>query len=264
MAAGGVETGADIIRVVIADDEPLARKRIRRLLSADRDLEVVAECSNGAEVIACLRSNPVDLLFLDIQMPELDGFEVMERPEAQRVPVVVFVTAYDAYALRAFEVHAFDYLLKPFDRQRFQKTVQRARIQLQQIRKGAVDERLASLLAGLQTRRTPEPDRLAVRNGGRVLFVKTNEIDWIEAADNYVCLHAGTEKHLLRETMSAIEGKLDPARFLRIHRSTIVNVDRIKELQPWFRGDYVVILQSGEKLTLSRSYRDRLKHLLEP
>ncbi len=257
-----MDFGDETIRALIVDDEPLARKRIKRLLTIERDVEVVGECGAGTDALEFLNTRRVDLLFLDIQMPEMNGFEVLERVNPHRLPVLVFVTAYDDYAVRAFEVHAFDYLLKPFDRQRFHKTIQRVRVQLQTVRKGSVDERLMSLLTDMQTRRG-EQDRLAVKNNGRVLFVRTGDIDWIEAADNYVCLHIGSETHVLRETMNALEGKLDAARFLRIHRSAIVNVDRIKELQPWFRGDYVVILRSGTKLTMSRSYRDRVKHLLE-
>ncbi|HBY64304.1 MAG TPA: DNA-binding response regulator, partial [Solibacterales bacterium] len=196
------------------------------------------------------------------QMPEMDGFELLARLDLNACPLVVFVTAYDDYALKAFEFHAFDYLLKPFDRLRFDKTMERALARLQPAMAGQVDERLLALLTEMQTRRG-DMERLAVKNGGRVMFVRTEEIDWIEAADNYVCLHVGTETHLLRETMNAIESRLDPKRFLRIHRSTIVNLDRIKELQPWFRGDYMVILRTGAKLTLSRSYRDKLKDILQ-
>jgi len=250
--------------VVIVDDERLSRKRMRRLLSAEQDMDVIGECATGQEAIAFINQSRPDVLFLDIQMPQMDGFEVLQAVSFARVPIVIFVTAYDEYAVRAFEVHAFDYLLKPFDRNRFQETVQRARSQLQQLQTGELNQRLTALLDSLNGRRRLA-DRIAVKTGGHVVFVKTQNIDWIEAADNYVCLHCGTETHALRETMNSLESRLDSSRFLRIHRSTIVNVDRIKELQPWFRGDYLVILHDATQLTLSRNYRERLKAaLLKP
>jgi two-component system LytT family response regulator len=247
--------------VLIVDDERLSRKRMRRLLSAEDDLDVIGECANGQEAIAAINQRRPDVLFLDIQMPQMDGFEVLQAISFARVPIVIFVTAYDDYAVRAFEVHAFDYLLKPFDRKRFQETVQRARTQLQQLQNGELNQRLFALLESLNSRRRLA-DRLAVKTGGHVVFVKTQNIDWIEAADNYVCLHCGAETHALRETMNSLESRLDGSRFLRIHRSTMVNVDRIKELQPWFRGDYLVLLHDGTQLTLSRNYRERLKTAL--
>jgi two-component system LytT family response regulator len=237
---------------------------MRRLLSAEQDMDVIGECATGQEAIAFIHQSRPDVLFLDIQMPQVDGFEVLQAVSFARVPIVIFVTAYDEYAVRAFEVHAFDYLLKPFDRNRFQETVQRARSQLQQLQTGELNQRLTALLDSLNGRRRLA-DRIAVKTGGHVVFVKTQNIDWIEAADNYVCLHCGTETHALRETMNSLESRLDSSRFLRIHRSTIVNVDRIKELQPWFRGDYLVILHDATQLTLSRNYRERLKSaLLKP
>jgi two-component system LytT family response regulator len=250
----------DRYRALIVDDERLARQRIRRFLAGEPDFETAGECASGAEALTWLERNSADILFLDIQMPEMNGFHLLgELPGT--IPVVVFVTAYDEFALQAFEVNAFDYLLKPFDRQKFQRTVQRARTQLARVRSDDVNQRLLGLLADLRSRRD-ETTRFAVKTGGRVVFVRTDEIDWIEAADNYVCLHAGTDRHLVRETMNAVESKLDPNKFARIHRSAIVNVNRIKELQPWFRGDYVVVLSNGEKLTLSRTYRDRVHDLL--
>ena len=250
----------DKFRTLIVDDERLARQRIRRFLASEPDFEACGECASGSEALTWLGRNSADVLFLDIQMPEMNGFHLLEEIPTS-IPVIIFVTAYDEFALRAFEVNAFDYLLKPFDRQKFQRCVQRARAQLSRVRSGALNRRLLELLADLRGRRE-ETTRFPVKNGGRVFFVRTEEIDWIEAADNYVCLHAGPERHLVRETMNSLEAKLDPSRFARIHRSTIVNVNRIKELQPWFRGDYVVLLESGAKLTLSRTYRDRLHHLL--
>jgi two-component system LytT family response regulator len=250
----------DKFRALIVDDERLARQRIRRFLASEPDFESAGECTSAPEAIGWLTRTSADVLFLDIQMPEMNGFDLLEAIPAS-VPVVIFVTAYDEYALRAFEVNAFDYLLKPFDRQKFQRCVQRARAQLSRVRSGELNHRLVRLLADLRGRHDATT-RFAVKSGGRVFFVRTDEIDWIEAADNYVCLHAGAERHLIRETMNSVEAKLDPGKFARIHRSAIVNVNRIKELQPWFRGDYVVLLESGTKLTLSRTYRDRLHDLL--
>jgi len=208
-----------------------------------------------------------DLVFLDVQMPELDGFGVVAALDRGAMPAVIFVTAFDKFALRAFEVHALDYLLKPFDRERFRKALDRARTHLGQRAKEDVNVRLASLLSELQEGKTEKLEskivnRLAVKTDGRVLLLKTDDIDWIEAADNYVNLHLGHESHLHRETMSALEAKLPPGKFYRISRSAIVNVERIKELQPLFHGDYVVILRNGAKLTLSRNYREKLNQLL--
>ena len=248
------------ISALIVDDERLSRKRIRRLLALEKDVQVVGECANGQEAMGAIEQHSPDLIFLDIQMPQMDGFAVLESVKFTKVPIVIFVTAYDEYALRAFEVHAFDYLLKPFDRKRFQDTVQRARGQLQQAQNGDLSQKLFALLENRMQGRPA--DRIAVKNGGHVVLVKTQSIEWVEAADNYVCLHCGSETYSLRETMNALEARLDSARFLRIHRSTIVNIDFIKELQPWFRGDYLVLLHDGKQLTLSRSYRDRLKNAL--
>jgi two-component system LytT family response regulator len=251
----------DRISAFIVDDERLSRKRIRRLLSLEADIQVLGEYANGPEAVAAIRQRTPDLLFLDIQMPQMDGFSVLESVSSTNAPLVIFVTAYQEYAVRAFEVHAFDYLLKPFDRKRFQETVQRARAQLQHLDNGQLTRRLTALVESLNGRRG-STGRIAVKTGGNVVLVRTNSIEWVEAADNYVCLHCGTETHSLRETMNSLEARLDSGRFLRIHRSTIVNIDCIKELQPWFRGDYLVLLHDGTKLTLSRNYRDRLKDTL--
>lgn len=249
------------IRTLIVDDEPLARERLRKLLESEADLEIVGECGDGREAVEAIESQQPDLVFLDIQMPELDGFGVLEQVRTLRMPEVVFVTAFNQHALRAFEVHALDYLLKPFDRERFQVALGRARTRLAHARSGELNQKLTALLAEMR----PEPktaDRLAIKSGGKVLFVKTADVDWIEAADNYVNLHVGTESHMLRETMSALEARLDPKQFLRISRSTIVNLERIKELQPMFHGDYTVILRNGARLSLSRNYREKLQDLL--
>ncbi len=251
----------DKISALIVDDERLSRKRIRRLLTVEPDIDIIGECANGEEAVAFLQERLPDLLFIDIQMPGLDGFAVLGSIASERIPLIVFVTAFDEHALRAFEVHAFDYLLKPFDRRRFQLTVQRGREQLRRLRNDNTQDRLFALLESLGQRRGAS-DRIAIKTAGHVVFVKTDEICWVEAADNYVCLHCGPETHILRETMNALEGRLDSAKFLRVHRSTIVNVDRIKELQPWFRGDYLLVLQDGTQLTLSRTYREKLQHTL--
>jgi len=248
------------IRTLIVDDEPLARERLRALLGGEGDVEVVGECANGKTAVEAIESLKPDLVFLDVQMPVLDGLGVVEAVGAEEMPAVIFVTAYDRYALRAFEVHALDYLLKPFDRPRFQQAVQRAREQLQRHKSAELNERLVALLEDSQTNRKPQ-DRLVIKAGGRVFFLKTEEIDWIEAAGNYARIHVGKESHLLRETMSALETRLDPEKFLRIHRSTIVNIERIQELQPWFHGDYVVILRDGTQLTLSRGYRQKIQEV---
>ncbi len=249
------------VSALIVDDERLARKRIRRFLCAEPGMEVIAECENGPQAAAFLQERRPDILFLDIQMPGLDGFGVVQSLNSGVRPMIIFVTAFDDYAVRAFEVHAFDYLLKPFDRKRFQETLQRAKSQLERLRGGDMGERLAALMENLREPKRAV-DRIAIRSGGHVFFVRTRDIDWIEAADNYVCLHCGPDTHILRETMNALETRLDGDTFLRVHRSTIVNVDRIKELQPWFRGDYRILLQNGMELTMSRSYRDRLQNTL--
>lgn len=249
------------IRALIVDDEPLARQRLRALLESEPDLEIIGESADGQEAVAAIREHEPDLVFLDVQMPKLDGFRVLEAVGPDRMPVTIFVTAYDRYALQAFEVHALDYLLKPFDRKRFQKAMRRARAQLQSEQSPAVDPRLLALAEGVKSGRKPQ-ERLVIKAGGRVFFLKIDEIDWLEAAGNYVRVHCGGEAHLLRETMSGLEVRLDPNKFLRIHRSTMVNIERIQELQPWFHGDYVVLLRDGTQLTLSRSYRQKLQEFL--
>jgi two-component system LytT family response regulator len=250
------------IRTLIVDDEPLARTRIRSLLEREPDVQVVGESGDGQQAVALVNELRPDLLFLDVQMPALDGFGVLEALAADRLPAVIFVTAYDRYAIRAFDVHALDYLLKPFDRERFARALARARVQLQRDEKIAATEKLLSLLEDVQSQQKKPLQRFVIKSAGRVFFLRLEEIDWIEAAGNYVKLHVGTDDHLLRETMNALEGRLNPEQFVRIHRSTIVNLDRIQELQPWFHGDYRVILRDGTQLTLSRGYRQKLQELL--
>ncbi len=249
------------IQALIVDDEPLARERLRKLLQDEADIEIIGECANGREAVATIKNQAPDLVFLDVQMPELDGFGVLEEIRGERMPAVIFVTAHDKFALRAFEVHAIDYLLKPFDRGRFQTALRRAIGHVKQDQTGELSQRLTALLAEVKPA-SNAMERLAIKSSGRVIFLKTADIDWIEAADNYVNLHVGAESHLHRETMSALAEQLPPKKFLRISRSTIVNVERIKELQPLFHGEYVVILRNGAKLTLSRNYREALHQLM--
>jgi two-component system LytT family response regulator len=249
------------IRTVIVDDEPLARERLRDLLRAEPDLEITAECANGRDAVAAIRHHAPDLVFLDVQMPELDGFGVLAELAGGPLPAVVFVTAHDQFALRAFEVHAVDYLLKPFDRERFQTALRRAVERIERQQTGELGQRLTALLADLPLH-GQHLERLAIKSGGRVIFLRVDDVDWIEAADNYVSLHVGNETHLHRETMTAMEAQLPPKKFMRISRSTIVNLDRIKELQPMFHGEYAVILRNGARLTLSRSYREKLDQLM--
>jgi two-component system, LytTR family, response regulator len=236
------------IRTLIADDEPLARERLVTLLRDEPDFEVVAECGDGFATADAIRRLSPQLVFLDIQMPSGDGFNVLDRLEDSRRPLVIFVTAYDAHALKAFDVHALDYLLKPFDRQRFQRALDRVREEVAQI--GAV------AAPGPPAARVT---RFVIKHHGRVFFLKAREIDWVEAAGNYAILHARGESHMVRQTMAGLEAQLDGEVFFRIHRSTIVNIDRIKELQPLFNGEFLVMLQDGARLTLSRGYRDKVK-----
>ncbi|MCW5957200.1 MAG: response regulator transcription factor [Pyrinomonadaceae bacterium] len=250
------------IRTMIIDDEPLARERVKRFLRDEDEIEIIGECSNGVDAVGAIKEKKPDLVFLDIQMPEKNGFEVIRSLSGKYLPTVVFVTAYDQYALQAFDVHALDYLLKPFTRERLHRAVMRAREQIDGKRFGRIDERLTSLIADLKTEKK-YLERLVVKTTGRVFFLKSDEIDWIEAAGNYVKLHVGRETHMIRETMNGIETKLDPDRFLRIHRSTVVHIDRIKELHPMFSGDYAVILRDGTELALSRNYRERFVELFE-
>jgi two-component system LytT family response regulator len=253
------------IKTLIVDDEAIARDRVRRFLAAEPDIDVLGECRNGREAVAAIKKLQPDLVFLDIQMPQLDGFGTLAALDPAHLPAVVFVTAFDQYAIRAFTVHALDYLLKPFSHERFRHSLAHARKQLNRDESGGlrnIDNRLLSLLEGIKTP-TKFADRLVIKATGRVYFLKTEDIDWIEACGNYVTLHVGAETHLLRETLSHLENRLDPGRFLRIHRSRLVNLDCIKELTPLFNGDYTVALQSGDELTLSRTYRDRLQELIE-
>lgn len=251
-----------MIRTLIVDDEPLARERVRSLMDGQQGFAVVGEASDGDAAVKAILNMQPDLVFLDVQMPKLTGFDVINEVGPDRMPAVVFVTAYDQHAIRAFEVNAVDYLLKPFDRERFEGAVDRAKKHLDAQEGGALKTQLMQLVRDLQPAVSPKQERLVVKSGGRLFFLRTDEIDWIEAAGNYVKLHVGKDAHLLRETMNAIEARLDSKTFFRIHRSRMVNMERVKELHPWFNGDYAVILRDGTKLMLSRGYREKLQERL--
>jgi two-component system LytT family response regulator len=260
-------TGA-LIRVVIADDERLARQKLRMLLEAEPQLSVVSECQDGRQTVLAINSFHPDLLLLDIQMPDFDGFQVLHEIPAREMPVVIFTSAYDQYAIRAFEAHALDYLLKPFDQERLHQAIERARAELQKSDKREITHRLLELLSemrsGVVSAATPLPqNRLVIKAKGRVIFLNLDEIDWIEAAANYVRLSVGKESYLLRETISRTSERLNPNEFIRIHRSVIVNVRKIKELIPVNSGEYIVVLKSGKELSCSRGYRALLQRVIE-
>jgi len=251
------------IRVGIADDEPLARERLVSMLEAHDNYEVFAECKDGTEAVAAIRRKNLDVVFLDVRMPELDGFQVLEALGSGPLPVIVFVTAFDDYALRAFDVSALDYLLKPFDRERFEKTLARVEAQLSSREERKISAEMREFLTGLsQTPSASYAERFAVRSSGDIYFVRTEDIDWIDSQGNYVALHARGRKHLVRDTIKSVESKLDPGKFVRVHRSAIINLDRLTKLQPYFHGEYVVTLSDGTTLTSSRGYSDRLRSLL--
>ena len=251
------------IRTVIVDDEPLAREGVRMLLEADAEISVVAECANGREALAVISEQKPDLIFLDVQMPEMGGFEVLKAVGAESAPHVIFVTAYDKYALQAFEAHALDYLLKPFTVKRFNEALERAKVQINNEQNVDLNRRLATLLAELKPE-ARDLERVVVKNSGRIAFVNVEEISWIEAAESYVRFHVeGGRSYLIRGAIGRLATQLDPARFLRIHRSMIVSIKQIKEMQPLFHGDYEILLKDGTRLTSSRSYRDKLQGLLE-
>jgi two-component system LytT family response regulator len=249
-------------RTLIVDDMLLSRKRIARYLRVDSDIDIVGECSDGHKAVSAIRELAPDLLFLDVQMPELDGFQVLEAAGIDRVSAVIFVTAYDQYALRAFDVHAADYLLKPFNRERFQRALEHAKAQIQHGKTEELNERLHSLLRDVNVQ-PKYLKRLLVKSAGRTIILATDEIDYIETAGNYLRLKTGKTAHLIRERLSQLESKLNPAQFARIHRSTIINIKRIKELHPLFNGDQTIIISDGTQLTMSRNYRDKLLSLLE-
>lgn len=256
------------IRALIIDDEPIARRGIRRLLESEPDIEVIGECTDGREAIDAIEKQNPDLIFLDVQMPLVDGFGVIKEVGARNLPAVVFITAYDEHAIRAFEVNALDYVLKPVDPERFTRTLARAREHIGDSRTKRLDEKLTALLRSLQQVQglgepPPQPERIAIKKQGHISFIGTEEIDWLCAQGNYVQVHAGPETHLLRETVDGMERRLDPRKFVRLRRSTIVRTQQIKEMHPLFNGEYAVILKDGTRLQSSRRYRKNLDTVLK-
>ncbi len=249
------------IRTIIVDDEQPARNKLKLFLASEKDFTLICECKNGTDAIAALGKYRADVVFLDIQMPEVDGFSVIASVPKERLPVVVFVTAYDTFAVKAFEIHALDYLLKPFDRERFQQSVVRIRKAMDRSSIERHHSQILSILDDIKTHRT-HPERILIKSAGRVYFVNIDDVDWVEAVGNYVKLHVGNEPHLIRKTMNALERQLHQRKFVRIHRSTLVNIDRIKELQPWFQGDYHAVLHNGKRLSVSKSCRKKLTEIL--
>jgi len=243
------------IRVLLSDDEALARERLRSLLENEPDLEIVAECDDGKSAINTIKREKPDLVFLDIQMPEVDGFGVVSALRDQVMPLTIFVTAYDRYAMKAFEVHALDYLLKPVSKERLAEALGHARKQLQHPSEATFQRRVLDMLGDMDSRQSA-PQRIVIKADGEIVCLKPGEIDWAESAGNYVCLHVGAATHILRETITSLESRLGHHQFLRVHRSTLVNVDRIKTLRPSLYGDYSILLRDGTKLTLSRGFRE--------
>lgn len=260
-----------IIKTLIVDDESPARKRIRELLKERSDFEIIGECSNGDDAVNAINTKSFDLVFLDIQLQDMNGFDVLEKLETDTLPIIVFVTAYDKYALKAFEFHAIDYLLKPFDDERFEEMLNHVQKQFCKNQMEDLGGKLDALLSdyknlqnhdALESSATIYQKRLVLKSTGKISFIDVDDIDWIGAEGYYVNLNINSKPHLMRETLKNLEKILDPQKFLRIHRSTIVNVTRIKEMQPSFHGEYVVILKDGKRLKLSRNYREQLEKLL--
>lgn len=252
-----------MIRVLIVDDEPLARRRIRNLLREHSEMDVIGECGNADEAIFAIQKDSPDLVFLDVQMPGKDGFDLLRHVDASQMPVVIFVTAHDKYAVRAFEIYALDYLLKPFNIERFEQTLQRAILQIQREKGGDLGRRVLAMMNAAVRPREKFIDRLIAKSGEMAVFLRTEEVDWIGAEGNYMRLHVGKKSYLLRETINNLEAQLDLGKFLRVHRSTIVNIERVKGLEPWFQhGEYVVILTDGTRLNLSRHYRERIQKMM--
>jgi two-component system, LytTR family, response regulator len=249
------------IRIAIADHDPAARVQLRALLGSEPGVRVVAECADREETLAAVQAHKPDLLILDVHPPETDGLEILHSIPGRDRPLVIFSSAHDQYAIRAFEARALDYLLKPFDQERLHLAIERTRAELVKLHDRHLTHRLLDLLAGAKSELKSEK-RLVVKAAGRVVFLETDEIDWIEAEGNYVRLKVGTESYLMREAIGRIAQRLDPDRFVRIHRSIIVNVSKIKELQPCNRGEYMVILKDGKELSCSRGYRSKLHQLI--
>ena len=278
-----IEVPSRLLTVVIVDDEPLARDCMRLALATQSDVQIVAECGDGAQAVAVIREHEPDVVLLDVQMPAMDGFQVIEQLEGGRMPAVVFVTAYDVHAVRAFEVHALDYVLKPFDDARLLAALERARRTVREQRQGEIARRLTDLLrawmgAAHETVEgtmqdphlvAPTPvmagrsyvTRLTVRKDDRVRFIAIGDIHWIEADGNYLLLHVGDQRHRIRETLGQLTEQLDPRLFVRVHRSATVNVSYIREVQPWFGGDYIAIMRTGAQVRVSRH---RAAQLLRP
>lgn len=250
------------IRTVIADDETLARTKLRTLLTAENGIDLVAECQDGNQSLAAVRNYKPDLLFLDVQMPDFDGFTVVDQIAVDQRPIVIFTTAYDHYAIRAFDAHALDYLLKPFNQERLHRALERVKAEVLKSHEQSVKARMLELLSEFNPRSKPLR-RLVIKTAGRVVFLDMHEIDWIEAAANYVKLHVGRESFLLREGIGQMAAKLDPDRFVRIHRSSIVNASRIRELQPCDSGEYIAVLKDGKELSCSRGCRPHLLRLID-
>jgi two-component system LytT family response regulator len=249
------------IKALIVDDEPLARDRIRELLKEHPEVEVIGEARNGQEAIAAVTNHHPDLVFLDVQMPDLDGFDVLQNLNLEQVPLIIFVTAYDEHALRAFDVHAVDYLTKPFDRKRFAEAIDQAKVFM----KGAKEPDTARILSMLQEIKAGSRnlERFPIKNGETVFFVRAEDVNAIEAQGNYVRLSLAKSSHLVRDTLNNIESQINPRMFVRIHRRTIVNIDRVKEVQTWARGEYRVVLVTGAHYTLSRSYRSHFEKFIK-
>jgi two-component system LytT family response regulator len=261
------------IRTVVVEDEPVSRDRLLALLGEEQDIEIVGACADGREAASAIASAAPDLVFLDIQLPEMDGLSLARAFDEGRRPAVVFVTAHDEYALPAFEIHALDYLLKPFSAQRFRAALSYAREHLAQRRATSLGRQILDMLPHMEqpAPQAPAPpaaaasappvsvERLVVKSSGRIYFIRVADIDWCEAAGNYISVHVGAQSHLIRETMNRLEAQLDPRQFVRIHRSTIVNVDRIQEMRSSFNGEHVVLLSNGVRLTMSRGYKDALQ-----
>jgi two-component system, LytTR family, response regulator len=246
------------IRTLIVDDEPLAREWVRNGLQNEPDVEVIGECGDGFEAVKTIAAEKPDLVLLDVQMPGLDGFGVLASVDPEKLPAVVFVTAFDRYALKAFEAHAVDYLMKPFSGERLHQAVERARAAIDRSASKDLKTQLRALLDDIERERQ-YPEWLLIKKEDRSVFLRVEDIDWIESARNNVRLHVGKDVYVYHETTSGIEARLDPKHFFRIHRSTIVHIERIRDMHPWFNGDYAVTLKDGTRLTLSSTYRERLK-----
>lgn len=256
------------IRALIVDDEPLARQRIHLLARHEPDLELIGECDSGADALAAVERDPPDLIFLDVQMPEMDGFEVLQKLPRERLPVVIFTTAYDKHAVRAFEAHALDYLLKPFQPERFKAAIARAHEHLANQQASSAARGLLDLLAARKSSPAMPVTaqyltRLTIKNEDKVVVIKTADIDSIESAGNYVAVNVSKESHFLRETLNALEKQLDPETFLRVSRSAIVNLDRVRELQPMFKGEHIIVLQNGKRLTMTRGLLREVEQALK-